>query len=163
MSRSRQQSFAGMNRYSTNAFGGSECRSNKKRERPLSSSCWIHLVLKSDRAKGRWSFSAPKNKSWVEKTIRGRAARWGVVVGDYASVNNHIHLKIKIPNRTIYNKFIVAVTGMIARLMTGACRGNPTGSFWTGLPFTRVLKIGFRKLDSPGIYQSESDGGRVWV
>ena len=146
----KQQSFAGLNHYSINGFGGSACRSNKKRERPLSSKCWMHLVLRSDRANGRWSFSAPKNKVWVEQLIRERAHKWGVTIGDFANVSNHLHLKIKIPNRTLYRKFIVAVTGMIARFMTGACRGNATGKFWSGLPFTRVLKSAFENLTLQG-------------
>lgn len=146
----KQQSFAGMSRYAVNGFGGSNCRSNSKRERPLSLNCWLHLILKSARAAGRWSFSSPKNKIWVEKLIWGRAHRWGVTIGNFANVTNHLHLKIKIPNRVIYRKFIVAVTGMLARQMTGACRGNATGSFWTGLPFARVLKSAFENLTLQG-------------
>jgi hypothetical protein len=54
-------------------------------------------------------------------------------------VGNHLHLKIRITSRPLFQAFLVSVTTLIARTLTGARRGKKFGKFWQGQAFTRVL------------------------
>jgi hypothetical protein len=46
------------------------------------------------------------------------------------------------------------VTTLIARKVTGACRGNKFGRFWQGLAFTRVLKSYTEELNLKGYFHA---------
>jgi REP element-mobilizing transposase RayT len=141
-----QKSFTQLNRYNRLSFGGSHCKSRPKLERPLSSKKWIHLVLKSERAKGKWSFLTYRNQQLVKQIIADKARQYGVQIRDLANAGNHLHLMVKFSNRNLFQNFLRAVTGILARAITGARKGNPIGKFWTGIPFTRVLKSNFEEL-----------------
>ena len=43
-------------RYSRTQYGGTEGKGHRKLERPLGKRNWIHLVLKSEKAIGKYSF-----------------------------------------------------------------------------------------------------------
>ena len=120
-------------RYGRTIHGGDSGKGKRKVERPLSRKKWIHLVLKSDKAKGKYSFLSAKNKTVVEGLLKQKAKKFGVSVADMANVGNHIHLKIKITSRESFQKFLKSVTTLIARRVTGARKGKPFGRFWQGL------------------------------
>lgn len=141
-------------RYSRVVHGGVPSKGKRKLERPLSSKKWIHLVLKSDKAIGKYSFLSAKNKILVHQILASKAKKFGVTVGDYANVGNHLHLKIKISNRVGFQKFLKAVTALIARKVTLARRGHKFGRFWQGLAFTRVLKSAREELNLKGYFQA---------
>src|ERR1700745_2301595 len=82
-------------RYGRTQYGGAPTTGHRKLERPLDTRKWIHLVLKSDKAVGKWSFLLPKNKAVVDSVIKAKARKFGIVLADIANVGNHIHLKIK--------------------------------------------------------------------
>jgi len=72
------------------------------------------------------------------------------MLADGANVGNHLHLKIKIQNRESFQKFLKAVTCLIARKITGAKKGYKFGRFWQGLAFTRVLTSSLEELNLKG-------------
>ena len=113
---------------------------------------WIHLVLKSEKAVGKYSFLGAKNKILVETILKQKARKFGVSIADLANVGNHIHLKIKITTRNEFQKFLKSVTALIARKVTGAKKGQPFGKFWQGLAFTRVLKSYTEELNLKGYF-----------
>lgn len=127
-------------RYNRTAHGGKPIEGSRKLERPLSRKAWHHTILKSDKAVGKLSFLAPKNKAVVERILYNKAKKFGVVIGDLANVGNHLHLKVKITSRELFQKFLISVTALIARAVTGAKKGKPFGRFWLYLAYTRVLK-----------------------
>lgn len=127
-------------RYTRTSHGGMHSKGKRKLERPLSTKKWIHLVLKSEKAKGEYSFLSAKNKIGVERIIKSKARKFGIAIGDQANVGNHLHYKIRISSRENFQKFLKAITALIARFVTGARKGKPFGIFWQGLAFTRVLK-----------------------
>jgi hypothetical protein len=137
-------------RYGRTQHGGMSARGHRKLERPLSTRKWIHLVLKSDKAKGNLSFLTPKNKILIQKVIRDKSRKFGVAIADQANVGNHLHLKIRIQSRESFQKFLKAVTTLIARKVTGARKGKPFGRFWQGLAFTRVLTSRFEEMSLTG-------------
>lgn len=125
--------------------GGVPTKGQRKLARPFSSKKWTHLILKSNRAKGNWSLLKPANKIFIEALIHEKAKKFGVLVDRFVNVGNHIHLKLKCSSKRNFQRFLKALTCLIARFVTKAKRGNPVGPFWQGLAFTRVLKSYFEE------------------
>lgn len=84
----------------------------------------MHLVLRSSKARGEWSFIKSKNKSRILKIIKKHAAKNFIQVHSLAVVGNHIHLHIRLAHRLLYKPFIRAVTGAIALAVMGG--GQPS-------------------------------------
>lgn len=137
-------------RYNRTAHGGLKTTGKRKLERPLSTKKWMHLVLKSDKARGKYSFLLPANKRMIQQVLREKARKFGVAIADQANVGNHLHLKVRITSRASFQKFLIAVTGLIARKITGAKKGKPFGRFWQGLAFTRVLQSYIEEMNLKG-------------
>jgi REP element-mobilizing transposase RayT len=141
-------------RYSRTAHGGASLKGRRKLERPLSAKKWIHLTMKSDKAKGQYSFLSAKNQILVEQILKAKAKKFGVKIADFANVGNHLHLKIKIQNRHTFQQFLKSVTTLIARKITNARRGHKFGRFWQGLAYTRILKSSLEELNLKGYFQA---------
>ncbi|MGZ3721665.1 MAG: hypothetical protein ACXVA9_01960, partial [Bdellovibrionales bacterium] len=94
------------------------------------------------------------NKISVQKIIKDKAKKFGVSIADQANVGNHIHLKIRITSREGFQKFLKAITTLIARKVTGARKGKPFGRFWQNLAFTRVLKSYTEELNLRGYFEA---------
>src|SRR5690606_39383349 len=60
--------------------GGGKSRSHAKTARPFKSNKWIHLTLKSERAKGHWSFLSAKNKPWLIKLLREKSKKFYITI-----------------------------------------------------------------------------------
>jgi REP element-mobilizing transposase RayT len=127
------------------AYGGSlsTTRANRASARPLSTKHSMHLVLRSSKAKGQWSFLKSKNDQIVRKLVDKFGKRYGVRIYSLANVGNHLHLQIRLTNRHTYNSFIRAITGAIALQITGRTRWAKGGAekvkFWDYRPFTRIV------------------------
>lgn len=145
---------ASKKRYGRTQHGGIKTKGFRKNERPLSTKRPIHLVLKSDKAKGRYSFLNFKNKSQVEKLLKQKARQFGIKIQDFANVGNHLHLKIKITSRQSFQKFLKSTTTQIARKVTGAKKGRKFGRFWEGLAFTRILTSKKEELHLKGYIEA---------
>lgn len=123
-------------------FGGSLRKGRRKIARPIDPKRAVHIVLRSTRARGSWSFLHPQNVRRVRATVDNAARRFGVKVHGYSNVGNHLHLIAKAPTREAFQKFLKAVSGRIAARVTGAKKGNAVGRFWDHLAYTRVLAWG---------------------
>jgi REP element-mobilizing transposase RayT len=153
------------------AYGGELLKTRKGRSgpRPLDTKNTMHLVIRSSKARGDWSFR--KHAGKIEKIVQKFSKKYGVGIISMANVGNHLHFQIKLANRYTYKPFIRAITGAIAMAVTGASRWKKvTGKFWDHRPFTRVVQSfrGFLKLrDYIRINQIEGYGhGRVearWI
>jgi REP element-mobilizing transposase RayT len=147
-------------------YGGVLQKSRKGRQgpRPLATRTSMHLVLRSSKARGEWSFRKRNNWRKIEILLDRFARRYGVKVLSYANVGNHLHFHIQLGNRFAYVPFIRALTGSIALVITGASRVRKfAGRFWDYRPFTRIVYglSGFLKLrDYVKINQMEGFGIR---
>lgn len=141
-------------RYGRTQHGGLNTKGHRKLERPLSTKKWIHLVLKSDKAVGRFNFLLPKNKKIIKAILNQKARQFNIKLADGANVGNHLHLKIKIQSRQKFQQFLRSITCLIARKITGAKKGNKFGRFWQGLAFTRVLTSALEELNLKGYIAS---------
>jgi len=134
------------------AYGGElrNTRAGRAHGRPLDTKNSMHLVLRSSKAKGRWSFLHPKNKNRIKDILNRFALKWGVDIYSVANVGNHLHIHMKLYNRHTYRPFIRAVTAAIAMAVTGASRWKPLKAqdansnsgrqFWDYRPYTRVVR-----------------------
>jgi hypothetical protein len=151
--RQKQSSF-----FNTHAksYGGILLNTRKGRStaRPLDTKNTMHLVLRSTKATGEWSFKRSKNELKIRHIIQKFSLRFGVQLHSLAVVGNHLHMHFKLTNRYTYRPFIRAVTASIAMAITGMSRWNKiqqkanatsSGSlksfkFWDYRPFTRVVQ-----------------------
>lgn len=130
------------------AYGGELMKKRKGRSGPrtLDTKNTMHLVLRSTKAKGEWSFSKEKNKNNIQRIFKKFSSKYGVKIYSIAYAGHHLHCQIKIYNRHAYNPFIRALTGAIAMAVSGANRWNNVlkgAKFWDYRPFTRIV-IGYR-------------------
>jgi hypothetical protein len=131
------------------AYGGELLKTRKGRTgpRPLDTKNTMHLVLRSSKAKGDWSFRKHANK--IDQIVARFSTKYGIRIISAANVGNHMHLQMKLANRFTYKPFIRAITGSIAMAVTGTSRWKKAlGKFWDYRPFTRVVQSfrGFLKL-----------------
>jgi len=115
-------------------------RSGRK-ARPISSRETMHLILKSSRAQGDWSFRAPKNRQKVLSLLSKFASRNAVKILSVANASNHLHIHLRLTSRHLYRAFIRGVTSAVAMAVTGASRWKKVGGkFWDYRPFSRVVR-----------------------
>jgi hypothetical protein len=80
------------------AYGGELLKTRKGRAhgRPLDTKNTIHLVLRSSKASGDWSFKKPKNEAKIRDLTRRFSQKFGITVLSLANVGNHLHFQIKL-------------------------------------------------------------------
>lgn len=142
------------------SYGGILLRTRRGRSygRPLATRTSIHLVLRSSKATGSWSFRQPKNKKAILRILKKFAQKYSVKIQSMANVGNHLHIHLQLMRRDGYRPFIRAITGAIAMAVTGASRwrtpdrasgastqGRRQLKFWDYRPFTRIVQ-GFRAV-----------------
>lgn len=141
-------------RYGRTVHGGVKSQGRRKQERPLAANKPVHLVLKSQKAIGSWSFLTPKNRQAVWDIIQRKAKKFGIRIADYANVGNHLHMNLRFSSRENFQNFLRAITCLIARKITGAKKGQAKGRFWEGLAFTRLLKTSFELKQLKGYFEA---------
>ena len=137
----RQIPFPGFEKLKAKDFGGSLVKGNPREARPISLKRPIHLVMRSGLARGERSLLRRERqiRSLIQRT--GRAQ--GVRIYRVANAGNHLHLIVLPRSRPAFHAFVRAITGLIARLMLGAEKGNASQiKFWDARPFTRILEWG---------------------
>lgn len=116
---------------------------NARESRPLSTEHSMHLVLRSELARGEWSMRHRRHHKKVDQIVRSQARRWGLKIYEYANVGNHLHILLKVSSRKNYSGFIRAISGLIARTVSQSQRGQRLGQrFWQHKPFSRVVLWG---------------------
>jgi REP element-mobilizing transposase RayT len=131
---------------SEKAYGGSLRNTRKGRQgaRALTTSGTIHLVLRSTKAKGSWSFTLAKNKNLIRATLKKYAQRNFIKIISVANVGNHLHIHLKLTHQHYYKSFIRSIAGVIALKIMKA---GPNAAkvkchkdrFWDYRPFTRII------------------------
>ena len=134
--------------------GGTRSRGYRKTARPLAKGKWIHVTLKSSKAKGQWSMLSDRNKPEVTCILRQQSRKWGVHLAEVVNMGNHLHIKCRFQYRAGMQNFLRTAPAMIARKITGARRGVAAGKFWQGLAFTRVLSSSIEVLGLKGYFEA---------
>ncbi|MEO5666867.1 MAG: transposase [Bdellovibrionota bacterium] len=126
-------------------FGGAcTARSNPTSRRPFARRTPMHLVLRSDLAKG--SRSLLLKDSEIRNILAQESARVGAKALDLANVGNHLHLVMTFPSAVAMSHFLRAFSGRVARAVLDAKKGRGRLSmgtrFWAGRPFSRIVGWG---------------------
>ena len=158
--RSKQQQqqlfLPGFNRNTKGvSHGGEHSKGKRKGLRPFDPKQALHVVLRSSKARGKYSMLAPQHCNHIRNLVSRLKARWGVSVYRYANVGNHLHLLIRAKSRTDWQGFIRELSGAIAIIVTGAKKGSALArskttdiaesakrGFWDHLVFTRIVQFG---------------------
>jgi REP element-mobilizing transposase RayT len=123
--------------------------------RPLDRKRPLHISLKSSHAKGRLSLLSRKLE--ILKLIEKKAALYEVKIHGFQNMGNHIHLLVSFKDKKLIQKFLRVISGLIARLITGAKKGKAFGKrFWDHLLFTRII-TGRRDFSSMAHYLSKNE------
>jgi REP element-mobilizing transposase RayT len=120
--------------------GGTVRLRRRKLERPVSVRRPMHVVLTSHRARGPWSLR--RHERAVRDALRAMARRFEIKVYDFANVGSHLHLLVRARRRESFQSFLRSFAGIVARRVTGARRGRPTGRFFSSLAWSRVVSWG---------------------
>lgn len=122
--------------------GGMYSVGKRKTRRPISVKKPIHLVMRSDIARGAMSLRTVKNWQRTNEILVRYAKRFNVRIYEHSINSNHIHISLRVKHRLDFQKFLKTVAGLIARHMLGAEKGSAKGKFWAMLAFTRVGEWG---------------------
>lgn len=148
--------------FSRRSIHGHEIRKGRRKLfRPVDPGKPLHLVFRSERAKGNWSFRRFKHIEHIRKLAYVLAKGNQVKIIQYANAGNHIHLLVHAKDRDGFKRFTRTFTGLVARIVTGAKRGNAVGKFWDSLFFSRVVEWGRAYFTAKGYVlqnQLEADG-----
>jgi REP element-mobilizing transposase RayT len=119
------------------SYGG-DTRGCRKSFRPLDRKRPLHITLKSSHAKGRLSLLSHKLE--VAKILREKSHQYQIKIHRFENMGNHIHILVGFKTRESIQKFLRVITGLIARLVTKAKRGQAFGKrFWDHLAHTRII------------------------
>jgi len=132
--------------------GGDGALGKRKLKRPLDPRQPLHLVLRSEKARGRLSLLAIAHRLKIKACIEKAARVNGVTLHRVANVGTHLHLLLSFVSREGFKAFLRTITGLIARLVTKARRGHGFGRFWDALAFTRVVAGGRRAFQIAAVY-----------
>jgi len=104
----------------------------------------MHLVLRSSKARGEWSFRKTANAKKINAAVNKFSNKFGVKILSVANVGNHLHFHLQFKNRLAYRPFIRALTASIAMAISGLSRWKKKASaadrFWDYRPFTRIIQ-----------------------
>lgn len=134
--------------------GGVLTLRKRKSKRTINIKKPLHLVLRSDKAKGQRSLL--KNKELVLKILRIYSKKFAVRVYEVAVCGNHIHCLVKGFNRKQLQNFFRVFPGQVAqeillryplkndeeKAFQGGTHPKNQKSFWSLLLYTRVVSWG---------------------
>ncbi len=137
--KNQQQAFDFFKKRIPKTFGGQALQGKRKSKRPLSVKSAIHLVIKSEKAKGALSFVS--HQSVLGKAISAISKKWNITVYDKAVNFDHVHFVIKIKSELDYRSWIRELTSEIVRLIS-VRTGSKLTQFFSLRPWTRILHWG---------------------
>ncbi|MEK6774888.1 MAG: hypothetical protein AABY64_13170 [Bdellovibrionota bacterium] len=119
--------------------GGTQAVNKRKSQRTLSTKSPIHLVLRSDKAKGVCSFV--NHQIVLNKLITRLAKKHRIKIYAHAINWNHIHFVIRVFHRRNYNCWIRDLTGQIVQYISLKTKTH-LSEFFTVRPYTRLVSWG---------------------
>ena len=127
------------NSKSPRTFGGENLIGKRKMKRPLSTREPIHLILRTHSEFARELFSPLYKKSM--KTVKLTANQFQIKIYELAFNFTHVHLVIKLKNKSDYVKFIRALTARLAALARRTLQKKALCVF-QHRPYTRIVSWG---------------------
>jgi hypothetical protein len=122
--------------------GGSIRKGLRKLARPFDRRRPMHIVMRSNRAYGTWSFLHRRNKGTVFLLVLDTAARYQIRIYSWENVGNHLHFAAKAPSRRALRAFLRVLPQRIMFVVTGARKGRPRGRFFHEIAYSRIVNWG---------------------
>src|SRR5437016_14010088 len=94
--------------------GGAYAMGKRKTRRPYDSKRPIHLVLRSERARGELSMLRFRNRNHIHNIGHRFAVKFGGCVYEYSNNGNHLHILVHATFSEDFASFLKAITGLIA-------------------------------------------------
>lgn len=139
MSRSRQTRFPFLRLKREHAYGGTLRRDKRRRgARPVSRRHALHMVFKSDNAKGPTSFLHPRCRVILHRTLKQMARRYGLRIHEVGICGNHFHVLVRFQNRRLLMAFNKVFTSTLVKRLCGSQKLDRR--FFDFRPFTRVVE-----------------------
>jgi len=124
-------------------FGGSHAVGKRKNARPIAVKESMHIIFRSERARGKLSLLLPQNARIIYQLMKTFSARFDVRVYHFAFVGNHAHFIVKAKTKKGFQSFLRAFPGQVAQRLTKARPGSPLSKrFWDFIAFSRIVKWG---------------------
>lgn len=123
-------------------YGGSARKGRRKVRRPFDRRRSMHIVMRSSRAKGAWSFLNPRHKLEIHGILIRLCEKYGIKIYGYENVGNHLHLHLRFPSRRELRAFLRVFAQRVMFLVTGARKGSPRGRFFEQIAYSRVVAWG---------------------
>ena len=126
-------------------------RRERKEERPFNPAKSLHVTMRSTYAVGERSMLHPSRSRVIRRIVFSAAGRHGIILQRYVCVGNHLHFLIRTKShrmrqaRPALRAFLREVAGLVARVVTGAKKGTPSGidrPFWDHLAWSRIVEWG---------------------
>lgn len=142
MYRPKQISFPGYAKSQT-SFGGSLHQGRRKTARPICAKKSLHVVLRSEIARGEWYLLLPANAKLLKQLLTLYSLRFSVTIYSFANVGNHCHLLLRAKSKEGLRNFLRVFAGQLAQRITGTRPGKPLKtSFWSVIAFSRIVEWG---------------------
>jgi REP element-mobilizing transposase RayT len=132
------------------SHGGTLAIGRRKNIRPIDTRSPHHIILKSNRAKGKLSL-VHHNKATIS-IIQKMAARFQVSIYERNVNFDHVHILARGKKRKNLQDFFRSIAALIAREVTGARKGKPFGKFWSYLIFSRIVDSGKKDFETTRNY-----------
>lgn len=102
----------------------------------------MHVVYRSARARGVWSFLNPRHKLAIHALALDLAEHYDSRLVMFVNAGNHLHLALRFPSREKMQAFLRVFGQRLMFLVTGARKGAPKGKFFERIAFSRVVNWG---------------------
>lgn len=157
----QQKDFFKFSRNSRKDHGGSLSINKRRSRRPLNTKTPLHIVLRSDLAKGPRSLL--KHKTIIRKITLKSAKRFHVQIYEKAICGNHLHMLVRAKSKRNVQNFFRVLAGHIAQEILrqfplsenerGGAQRNPEKKvkgckknqrkFWNLLLYSRIVSWGW--------------------
>jgi REP element-mobilizing transposase RayT len=126
--------------------GGDTRTGLRKEARPLDPKRPLHLVLRSEVARGDRSMQAhSKRVHFIENTLYSQAKKYRIKIHRFSNNGNHLHILLSFKTKPEFQNFLRVFAGKIAQRILNAQRGAKSQiKFWSKLAYTRVVALGRR-------------------
>jgi REP element-mobilizing transposase RayT len=104
----------------------------------------IHITLRSLKAQGVHSFQHTSKRERVRQFVESFSKKKGVQILSFANVGNHLHLHVKLFNKTLYKAWIRGLSSGLAMIAMGLeglkQLSQKKEKFWYQRPFSRIIQ-----------------------
>ena len=120
-------------------FGGDLNKGKRKTARPITTKKPMHLVFRSDYAKGELSLL--RHEKLIKTVLTKQSKRFYIKIYNLAINSNHLHFCTYAKTRQGFKNFLRAFSGELAKSLLKRTK-KKTENFWTKVVYSRIIEWG---------------------